>query len=247
MSEARRGVVDETCCKWITFKCAKGQQNSSEILSFEPHISACEGQKCAALRACDEVFCLHLTRQSRLVNLHHLVGVDPPQRHWIGSFCLHALRKTCSQTPMPRHHGTSSSRDCLTPSVSGALPRTSSTRASSAKKPSCGDGPAENAATSEKSSFLRRSARVAYKKDSTKPTTYRADAKPLFTCTCLSRFARQQIPTTHWSFNSKNTWLSNELPKTLFIPCRRVPWMFTDETVATMHLFNVSAHNKNEM
>ena len=33
MGQARRGVVDETCCEWMTFDCAKGQHNSCEILS----------------------------------------------------------------------------------------------------------------------------------------------------------------------------------------------------------------------
>ena len=91
-----------------------------------------------------------------------------------------SFRRTGSQTPMPRHHWTSYCGACLTLSVS-STPTTHVI-----KQSSCGDGPAEKAATSESSSLLRRTTRMTFRKDSTNSTRYRADAKPCFTCTCLS-------------------------------------------------------------
>ena len=86
-----------------------------------------------------------------------LVGVDSTQRHCFGSFCIHVLTKD----GLPNAHATtqldllSSLRALL--SVSSTPPSTSSTQASCAKQSSCGDGPSENAATSNSSSSPRRS------------------------------------------------------------------------------------------
>ena len=74
-----------------------------------------------------------------------------------------SLRKTGSQTSMPQHHWTSSCRACLTLSVASNPPRTSSTKRSSTKQSSYGEGPAENAATSESSSLPRGSSRMTFR------------------------------------------------------------------------------------
>ena len=71
------------------------------------------------------------------------------------------------KTPMPRHHWASSRLACFTLSVSSTPPRTSSTKVSSAKQSSCGDGPAENTATSQSSSLPRRSSRTTFRKNAT--------------------------------------------------------------------------------
>ena len=48
MGQALRGVVDETCCEWMTFEVRKG---TTQLLSnLEPHACACEGQRCARQR-----------------------------------------------------------------------------------------------------------------------------------------------------------------------------------------------------
>ena len=73
---------------------------------------------------------------------------NPPRNTALANSASMSSRRTGSQAPMPRHHWTSTCRACLTLSVSITPPRTSSTKASSAKQSSCGDGPAENAATS---------------------------------------------------------------------------------------------------
>ena len=47
MGQARRGVVDEPCCEWMTFEVRK---ETTQLLSnLEPNACASEGQKCATL------------------------------------------------------------------------------------------------------------------------------------------------------------------------------------------------------
>ena len=71
MGQARRGLVDETCCEWMTFTMRKGATRPKhEPLGLGPRGCACEGQRCATLTklrkcACDEVFCLHSSRRVR--------------------------------------------------------------------------------------------------------------------------------------------------------------------------------------
>ena len=67
------------------------------------------------------------------------IGVDPTQGYCLGSFRIHVLTKDGLQTPMPRHHQTSSHLACLTVSVSSTPPRMPSTKRF-AKQSSCGDG-----------------------------------------------------------------------------------------------------------
>ena len=38
MGQAHQGVVDETCCEWMTFKMRKGATDPK----LEPHASACD-------------------------------------------------------------------------------------------------------------------------------------------------------------------------------------------------------------
>ena len=46
MDQARQGVVDETCCEWMTFKMRKGATPPNhQPLRLEPHASACDGQR----------------------------------------------------------------------------------------------------------------------------------------------------------------------------------------------------------
>ena len=71
--------------------------------------------------------------------------------------------------------------------------------------------------------------------------------QPWYRFSHLYWFTRHQIPATHGSFDSEKTWLCNELLITHFIPGRRVRWIFEDEVITTMHLFEALAHNKYEM
>ena len=150
------------------------------------------------------------------------------------------------KTPMPRHHWASFRLACFTLSVSSTPPRTSSTKVSSAKQSSCGDGPAENTATSQSSSLPRRSSRTTFRKHSTNSQDTELMSlhfslaracharhqnrfhericevwmirQPGCGYSHKSTFARQQMPATHGSYNSQNTWMGNELQNTRFIP-----------------------------
>ena len=97
-----------------------------------------------------------------------LVSVNPTQRHCFGSFCIHVLTKD----GLPNAHATTP-LDFLPFRL----------LESSAKQSSCGDGPAENAATSESSSLPRKSSGTTLRKDSTNYTRYRANSNPVFTST----------------------------------------------------------------
>ena len=84
------------------------------------------------------------------------LSVSTPRRDAVLAPCASmTLRRTGSQTPMSRHQWTSSRLTYCTLSASNTPPRTSSTKASSAKQSSCGDGPAENATRPESSSSPR--------------------------------------------------------------------------------------------
>ena len=144
------------------------------------------------------------------VDPHHPLSVSIQRRDTaLALSASMSLRRTGGQAAMPRHHWTSSCRACLTLSVSSTLPRMSSTEASSAKQCSCGDGPAESAATPESSSLPRRSSRMAFRTDSTNTTRHRADAKPVFTCMCLSG-ATPETPSHYFSSASaRSAWFVN--------------------------------------
>ena len=111
----------------------------------------------------------------------------------MGSFYIHVLTKD----GLPNAHATAP-MDFLSSRLLGlclfqAL-RHARRRQPSAKQSSCGDGPAESAASSKSSSLPRRSSRRTFKKDSTNSTGDRAEGESTF----------------HWhvpvNFDSKNTF-----------------------------------------
>ena len=115
-----------------------------------------------------------------------LVSLNPTQRHCFGSFCIHVL----TNDGLPNAHVTTPLYFLSSRLLDSFCVKQSSCReqkGSPSKQSSCGDGPAETAATSESSSPPRMLSRTTLRMDSTNSTRYGADANPLFTCMCLSR------------------------------------------------------------
>ena len=81
MGQARRGVVDDTCCEWMTLKARRCATRPNHVLSHT-HVRV-RSQRCDQVRdtdkhwekcACDEVLCLHIpgsevARPHRLMNI----------------------------------------------------------------------------------------------------------------------------------------------------------------------------------